>query len=347
MIENQVFDLEKIKELTSPIDDLQSEINHLNELSKRVIQKKQSLFKQYFNKEFLEQVEEITNLFTHLNIQLIKISNDNIIRFLDFQDNLIKKYKEVFKGNLMKLELNEESTKKIGLFLIENKQVSRIIDKTSFIHSIELKQWLELIDSLKENSVFLDLINKVNSFYSYLIQNKLKVELSKIPSDTDLLLVKEFEKLFLENPNITFKEFLRDIKTQLTKEELKVKEEIIKIAKEKEELEKLKKKQKEQKESYEDYFKLSDTEFKRLRRKKRREKLSDIVLENEKEMKTIKISDEISEKIEKFKSKFEKRLKDDLMVQKNDEKDPIDLIRERKKRKEKEYRKFKDHFEEV
>ncbi|MFX1314932.1 MAG: hypothetical protein ACFE9T_03650 [Promethearchaeota archaeon] len=347
MIENQVFDLEKIKQLTSPIDNLQSKINYLNELSKRVIKKKQSFNKQLFNKEFLEQVEEIMNLLTNLNTQLIKISNNNIKRFLDFQDNLIKKYKENFKENLMKLELNEERTKKIGLFLIENKQVSRIINKTSFISSIELKKWLELIDSLRENSLFLDLINNVKSFYINLIQKKLRLELSKIPGDTDLLLLKEFEKLFLENPNLTFKKFLKDIKTQLTKEELKVKEKIIKKAKEKEELEKLKKKQEEQKETYEDYFKLSDTEFKRLRRKKKREKLSDIVLENEKEIKTIKISDEISEKIEKFKSKFEKRLKDDYMVQSNDNKDPIDLIRERKKRKEKEYKEFKDHFEEV
>ena len=344
MIKNQIFNLGKIKELTSPIEELQSEINRLNEISKRVIQNKQFLIKQFSNKEFLEQIEDTTNLLNNLNAKLIKISNNNIIKFLDFQDNLIKKYKDLFKENLRKLKINEDNTKKIGLFLIENKTISRVIDESSLIPSVELNQWFELIDSLKQNSLFLDLINKVNSFYSDLIQNKLRIELSKIPNDTDTLLAKEFERVFMENPNLNFKEFLKETETQLTKQELIAKEEIIKKTREKEELEKLKKKQEEQKETYEEYFKYSDTEFERRRRKKKREKLSDIALEVE-EKKPLEISDEISEKINKFKSKIEKRFKDDYMIPKDDEQDPLDLIRERKKRKEKEYKKFKDHFE--
>ncbi|MFX1321491.1 MAG: hypothetical protein ACFFAQ_07600 [Promethearchaeota archaeon] len=344
MIKNQIFNLEKIKELTSPIEELQSEINHLNEISKTVIQNKQFLIKQFSNEVILEQIEGITNLLNNLNIKLIEISNNNIKKFLEFQDNLIKKYKDLFKENLRKLKINQDNTKKIGLFLIENKTISRVIDEPSFIRSVELSQWLELIDSLKQNSLFLNVINKVNSFYNDLIQKKLKIELSKIPNDTDTLLVKEYERVFMENPNLNFKEFLKETETQLTKQELIAKEEIIIKAREKEELEKLKKKQEEQRETYEEYFKYSDTEFERRRRKKKRDKLSDIALEVE-EKKPLEISDEISEKINKFKSKFEKRFKDDYMIPKDDKQDPLDLIRERKKRKQKEYKKFKDHFE--
>ncbi|MFX0041856.1 MAG: hypothetical protein ACFE8L_02990 [Candidatus Hodarchaeota archaeon] len=344
MKKTRIFNLEKIKELTSPIEEVQSEINHINEISKIIIQNKQFLIKQSSNDVFLEQIEDITNLLNNLNTKLITISNNNIKKFLEFQDNLIKKYKELFKENLRKLKINQENTKKIGLFLIENKTISLVIDKPSLITSVELNQWLELIDSLKQNSIFLDVINKVNSFYNDFIQKKLKIELSKIPNDTETLLIEEFERVFRENPNLNFKEFLKETKTQLTKQELIAKEEVIKKAREKEELEKLKKKQEEQKKTYEEYFKYSDTEFERRRRKKKREKLSDIALEVEKK-KPLEISDEVSEKINKFKSKFEKRFKDEYMIEKDDEQDPLDLIRERKKRKEKEYKKFKDHFE--
>ena len=109
-------------------------------------------------------------------------------------------------------------------------------------------------------------------------------------------------------------------------------------------MKKLKKNQEEQKKTYEEYLKLSDSEFKRLRRKKSREKLTDIS-EKSTEKDSIEISDEVSEKIEKFKSQLEKRFNEEFMIQKDEEKDPLDLIRERKKKKEKEYKKYKDHFE--
>ncbi|KKL55087.1 hypothetical protein LCGC14_2258910, partial [marine sediment metagenome] len=58
----------------------------------------------------------------------------------------------------------------------------------------------------------------------------------------------------------------------------------------------------------------------------------------------IEISEEISEKIEKFKSKFNKSFEEKYLIKKDEEKDPIDLIRERKSNKDKEYKHFKDHF---
>ncbi|MFX0007888.1 MAG: hypothetical protein ACFFAV_14360, partial [Candidatus Hermodarchaeota archaeon] len=173
---------------------------------------------------------------------------------------------------------------------------------------------------------------------------KLKEELSRIPEEVPPELIVDYENFFKENPTITFNEFFQTIEKQLTNQELKEKRAIIEEAKEKEKLEKLKKKQEEQKTAYENYLKLSDSEFKRLTRKKSREKLSNISKKTN-ENSSIEISEEISEKIKKFKSQFEKSFNEKYMIQKDEDKDPIDLIRERKKKKEKEYKQFEDHFE--
>ena len=143
---------------------------------------------------------------------------------------------------------------------------------------------------------------------------------------------------------MSFEEFLQIIENNLTQQELKVRRKIVKETKEKEEFKKLKKKQEEHKETYDDYLKLSDSEFDRKRRKKSREKLN-FTAKNGKKVKEIEISKEISEKIEKFKSKFNKTFADKYLIQKDDEEDPLDLVRERKKKKEKEYKHYKDHFE--
>ena len=156
-------------------------------------------------------------------------------------------------------------------------------------------------------------------------------------------MIKEFEKVFREDTNITFKDFLQLIKEDLTQKDLTVRKDKIGRAKEKEELERLKKKQEEQKQTYEDYLKLSDSEFERRIRKKSREKLKNITSINE--GKKIEITDEVSEKIEKFKSKFNKSFEEKYLVQKDDEQDPLELIRERRKKKKKEYKKYKDHFD--
>ncbi len=343
MSNNQLFNLEKIKELTIPIEELQVELNQLNENSSRITKNIDIIEKDFIDKNFLSQIASIKELMQKVNNKLNKISKINLNKFLDFQDKLVRKFKENFKDNLKNLNINEEITKKIGLSLIEDKKISKIIDFVSSIPSIEIPQWLELLDSLKYNTLFLKSVKKLKSYYQDSIQIRLKTELSKIPEDTDPILLSEYKKFFEENSSLTFIEFLQTLENQLAHQELIAKREVIKKAREKEELEKLKKRQKEQKETYEDYLKLSEREFKRLRRKKRREKLTDISTKpNEK--KPIEISDEVSEKIKKFKSKFEKSFNEKYMIQKDEDKDPIDLIRKRKKRKEKEYKQYKEHF---
>lgn len=340
----QIFNLEKVKELTNPIEDLQVELYQLNDTAQKVTKKFQKIEKELFDENFLSQLEIIKDLLKNLNDKLNKISSTNLNKFLAFQDNLIQKYKEIFKNNLKIIKIDEDLTKQIGLFLIEEKKTSKIIDFVSFFPSIEIPQWLELLDSLKYNSLFLKSINRVKIYYQNLLEIKLKNELGRIPQDIDPNLINEYKKFFKENPTIGFNAYFQTIENQLTKKELNAKKEVIRKVKEKEELEKLKQKQEEQNKTYEEYLKLSDREFKRLRRKKSREKLTDISKKSS-EKNSIEISDEVSEKIKKFKSQFEKSFNEKYMIQKDEDQDPLDLVRERKKRKEKEYKQYKDHFE--
>ena len=343
MTEYRLFNLEIIKELTTPIEILQARINRLREVTDIVESDKRLLIKKFTEDDFLSQIKDLTILMNKIQNQLEKTSTDNINKFLSFKEWLIKKHKETYQESLKKLKLNQDSLREIGLNLIENRNISKIIYQISITPSIDVYQWLELLDSLKLNSLFLRILKKVELYYQDIIQDKLKLELSKIPKDTDSALIKTYEKAFQEDPSLSFIEFLQNIEKNLTQLELKAKRDIIQKAKEIEELEKLKKKQEEQRETYEDYLKLSEREFERKIRRKSREKLKEIATNSE-ESDGIEISDEISEKIEKFKSQFDKRFEEEYLIQNDDQKDPIDVIRERKRRKEKEFKKYKKHF---
>ncbi len=346
MSNNQIFDLDKIKEFTIPIEKLQIKINQLNDSSNKISKTIHILENEFKDEKFLSQIEIIQELIKNINDKLNLVSKTNLNKFLDFQDHLIRKYKENFKENLKKFTLNEENTKLIGLFFIEEKKISKIIDNVSFIPSIEISQWLELLDSLNHNTIFLKSVEKIGIYFQELLQVRFEKELKKIPNDTDPDMVRDYKEFFKKNPTLAFNDFLKIIDSQLTQKELDSKKEFRKRIKEKEELEKLKKTQEEQKKTYQDYLKLSESEFKRLRRKKSREKLTDISTDSNME-KEIEISEEVSEKIKKFKSQFEKSFDEKYMIQKDDDTDPIDIIRERKKKKEKEYKEYKNHFDDL
>jgi hypothetical protein len=341
MSKQQIFNLEKIKELTSPIEELQGYVFELeNTFAKFNEYKKKEVSELSFNKDFSNQIQTITQILEDFSTKLIKLSNVNINKFLIFQDNLIKKYKDSFKDNLKKLKIDQLKTKQIGIFLIENRKISKIIDKSSFVSAIEINQWLDLLESLKLNSLFQSSVNQCRNFYNLLVKKKLAVELNQIPEEVDPVLINDFKKAYLKNPDFTFKEFLQIIEEKLTKEELDSRRLIIEQTKEKEKIEKLKKKQEAQRQSYEDYLRLSDKEFEKMRRKKRRKKLSDLATKQD-ISKEIQLSEEISEKIEKFKSKFEDSFEDKYLIPKDEEIDPLDIIRKRKKQKDEEY---KDHI---
>ena len=344
MTENQLFNLDKIKEMTSSLDGLQAKVYQLNENTENVKNYTESLINYSTDETFLSQVKEIANIMLTVKNKLEKISKDNISTFLFLQENLIKKYKEKNQAKIKKLNITQAQLREIGLYLIEMKKINKTINKISYIPSIEVSQWSEILDSLKENSLFLKIIKKVKVFYTNIIQDKLKLELSKLPQNVDETIIKAYEKAFLEDPYISFSDFLQNFESTLTQKELKSKREYISKLKEQEELERLKKKQEEQREAYDDYLKLSDKAFERKIRKKSREKLGTIKTVSKKK-KNLELSEEISEKIEKFKSKLDNSFEEKYLIQQDDDKDPLDLIRERKEKKQKEYKKYKDHFD--
>ncbi len=339
---HQLFNIEKINEVTNPIEYLQGNLSNLEFIYKSFIESKGIVDQTINDTDISQNILSISDKFDKIYENLISISNENINKFLFFQDLLIKKYKDAFKENLKSLNLENDFTKEFGLFLIENKKISRIINKCPSVPTINLEEWLNLLDSLRENSIFLLAIKKVEKFYGSIIQDRLNFEVSKIPDDTDPVLLKDYKKAFLREPR-TFSQFLNELDVKLTKEELATKKVLIEKTKEKEKLRQLKEKQVEQQKSYDDYFKFSNKEFERRRRKKKREKLSDVTLTT-KDTNEIEISEEISEKIEKFKAKFEDSFDEKYLIQEKDDQDPLDVIREHKKQKDEEYEDFIKKF---
>ena len=90
-------------------------------------------------------------------------------------------------------------------------------------------------------------------------------------------------------------------------------------------------------------MKLSEKEFERKLRRGKREKLIDV--KEDENLKKLELTDEVSEKIEKFKMKFDKKSNENYLLKEEIDEDPIKVIRERKKKKDKEYKEYKDHFE--
>ncbi|MFX1587646.1 MAG: hypothetical protein ACFFC1_05800 [Promethearchaeota archaeon] len=340
-----LFDLDKIKELTLPIEDLQAKINKLNDLKKILVQDKDNFIESINDSDIKNQYQDLIINIENLYNQLFKVSKENLKTYFLYQEKLINKYKEGYKNKLKKAKINEKVTKNIGVTLIENKKVCKLIDRVLFIPSIELNQWLDIIDSLSQYSIFLNTIKKLSKFYSKLINEKFNKKLSEVPKDTDVKLIENYKKAFLKNTNLSFVKFIQEMERNLSQEDLKIQKRIIQKAKEKEEIEKLKEKQKEQQEGYQNYLNLSESEFERLRRRKKREKLEDVTLKP-KDLNEIEIPEDISKKIEEFKSKFETSFHKHQLVEEDEIKDPLELIRERKKKKEKEFKKFKKHFEE-
>lgn len=344
MLESNIYNLEKIKDITSPIEELQGKISTLESIYEIYNKNYDSFVKEYGDDPLVTQLNDITQILRDINMSLLKYSTGNLNEFLFFQEILIKKYKDSFKDTLKNLNLNQDFTKKIGLLLIEQKKISKIIDNSSFIPSLSLIQWLDLLNSLKNNSLFLTIINKMDKSYSQILMNRFEAALEEIPENTDEILIEKFKKSYLKNP-ISFEQFLIDIENQLSKEELKKKRKIVEKIKKKEEFDELKKRQEEEfhKSTYQDYIHLSSAEFNRKRRKKKREKLSEIA---EKPIKEVEISQDVVEKIEKFKSQLHKSFQEEFLIQKDDQTDPLKVIRERKKLKDEEYQEFIKRFDE-
>ena len=134
-MDTKIFNLEKIREITDPIEGLQGKVNQIDNIYEKFMHNKNSIEAYSYNEETIKQIQNLAGILNEIKESLLKISKDNIGQFLFLQDNLIKKYKESFKESMRYLNLSENSTRLLGLFLIESKKVSKIIDQSSFISS--------------------------------------------------------------------------------------------------------------------------------------------------------------------------------------------------------------------
>ncbi len=337
-MEYKKFDLEKIKELTNPIESIQGELNYLDEEYKKLVNKCFKIKQTLQEEELALKIENLSKKFGFLNDEISTICKNNLNQFLYFQDLLIGKYKESFKDSLKFLDISLKNTKKLGLSFIEQKNVFKVIDVPSYISSISLDHWINLLKSLKNNSIFRTIIKKMEIFFSVILKRNLDEELNKIDPDVDIEVVEAYKNDYFNNP-ISFQDYMMAIESTLSKRSLIKKRKIAEKLKDKEELNELKKQQEEQFRSstYQDYIHLSDEEFERRRRKQKREKLSEL---SKKPIKEVEISQEVIEKIEKFKEQFGESFEEKYLVKKDEEKDPLEIIRERKKKKQKEYKAF-------
>jgi hypothetical protein len=346
MVGVKLFDLKKIKELMEPIDTLQEKVNKLSDLKLDLEEYKRLINTSLEDKEFSKKFNNIILYINEINKIFEYIFHSNINTLLGLQDNLIEKNKAHLKATIENAKIDSRNLRKMGLYLIDKKKISKIPKKITYVNSIGINEWIELLDVLKENTMFQTLIRKLKPYYEGIITQRLNYELKDIPTNIENSLILKFKDRFLINPDITFKEYLNEYENEEKRLTLLKKESLVKWRKEKENLEELKKKQEESKDEYNDYLKLSEKEFERKIRKKKREKLSKIV-KNELPQGELIISDEISKKIQKFKSQFGEKFKDEYLVREESNKDPIDLIRERKKRKKEEYDGYKDHFDNI
>ncbi|NHJ20291.1 MAG: hypothetical protein EAX91_05055 [Candidatus Lokiarchaeota archaeon] len=342
-MENQLFNLKKIRELLSPIEQLQSNINQLENSINQFNTQKNYISTSTKNETFLTQINDISNLIENINVNFKIVLTNNINSLLYIKNKLTNKYKKNLKDNLKKVDLKSIHTKSIGQSLIEKKSISKIKNEISYTPSVSTKQWLELIDALNRNILFANSAKKLQDNYLKNIKNKLTNELEKIPNKTPPSIIEEFKAQFNKNHDLTYEDFLKIFDGKFTEKELQIKEELVSKRKQKQEIEELKKKQEEQTETYESYLKLSEEEFERKLRKRKREKLTD-VKEPGKQRK-LELSDEVTEKIQKFKMKFDKDSNDNFLTKEENGIDPIKIIRERKRKNKKEYQKYKNHFE--
>ncbi|MGV9204047.1 MAG: hypothetical protein ACOC44_08490 [Promethearchaeia archaeon] len=343
-MENELFKMEKIKKLTEPIDLIQGNLQSLKDESEDFDARGIEI--EIKGDSLDEEFKQIESIIKDIKETLVDISNRNINQFLNLKEHLISKYKESFNEKLKRFGINSKKTKEIGLKLIDRKEISIIIKKVSYISSLGTSQWLDLTDSLKNNSLFQSSVRKISDYYDEIIKKKLSRELEKIPEHIDEVIITEFKKQFLQDPSINFTEFYDNLKAELTKKDIEDKSKIIKKIREEEKLQKLKeeleKQLKSSKSSYQDYFKYSEREFERRRRRKRRGKLSELQDAPSKER---EISDEVAEKINKFKSKLDRSFRKKYMKEEEEEKSPLDIVRERKEKKRKEYKKYKDSIQ--
>jgi len=211
MIKNSSFNLEKIQEITSPIEEFEGKIKSLEEIFERSIKTKIKITKKFQDSPLLDQIQVISQSFNDLYTNLIKFSNENVKKFLIFQSNLTEKYNKSFKQNLNGLNLK---TKEIGLNLIEDKKIFKVLKHSTIIPSLSSNQWIELIKSLQENSLFVAVIKNVEKF---LEAEEFRITKKKIKEQQDAEVLKELEEKQSELKLNEYQEYLKYSKAEFDK----------------------------------------------------------------------------------------------------------------------------------
>lgn len=279
MAKYDLFNLEKIQELTSPIEEFEGKIVNLGIDFESFHKARNRALHKIGDQLFINEIEQISLEFDTFYKQLSKQSTNTVLQFLFFQEKLTKEHFTLFKQKLKdsKLRLNE-----YGLHLIETKKIRRIHDNTLAIFAPSSDLWLEVLTSLRRNSQYLSFLEKV-----------------KI-----ILKTKEYKQI-------------EEISTQNEQTiEVETKSELNK---------------------YEEYLKYTNKEFQKRRRREKRTNLLEL---QDKPAVQIEMTKEITEKIEDYKSKMKTDFKTRYFIQKDDETDPISLIQDLKKKKEKEYKAY-------
>ncbi|MHA1803738.1 MAG: hypothetical protein ACTSU4_04310 [Promethearchaeota archaeon] len=340
--QTDIFDLNKIKNLTDSFYLIQDKLNVITSESNNFFKYSDDLKPSINDPEVLEQLEDLSELFKMINSNLTNYFENALKRFQEFRDMLIHSYKKDLNSELKNVKEIYTITRTLGLKYIENKKVSKIVRNPSIISSISPSQWLDVIDSLTQNSIFQSINKKFSSFYQSIIKKKIEKKLKTVPQETPPVLIESFKEKLQENISLTFEEFINSLDKQPRSIDLDLGKELpFPYGKEIKPESQERPTDVEPRDIYQEYLKLPKKEFERIKRRKNRPKLSEL-LKNESPSKEFEISKEISEKIEKFKSKLDKSFQDKYLLQEPDEQDPLELIRKRKKEKKEEYQWFID-----
>jgi hypothetical protein len=276
MTKYDLFTLEKIQELTLPIEEFGGKIVNLGIVHEEFHKTKNRALHKIRDQLFMEKIEHISLEFDALYKHLSEESTKFASIFLFFQEKLTKENLILFK---QKLKDSNLSINEYGLHLIGTNKIHRIHDNTLVPFAPSSDLWLEVLNSLKRNSLYLTHLKNAKS----------------------IIKIKDYKPT-------------EEISTQ--------NEQIIEIEP-KSELNK-----------YEEYLKYTNKEFQKRRR---REKRTTLVELQEKSAIPIEITKEQAEKIEDYKSKMKTDFNKKYFIQKDEEKDPVSLIKELRKKKEEEY----------
>ena len=124
-MENQLKKKKKIREITSPIENLQGRLSQIANLFNQFKSEKLNIT-QYLNDESsLNQIKDLTTILENINKNLKHIFTNNINEFINIKNILTNKYKTDLKNNLKFTDLNNILTRQIGQSLIEKRKISK------------------------------------------------------------------------------------------------------------------------------------------------------------------------------------------------------------------------------